>query len=634
MKNVKFKDKIKYKFDNLMSKGTMAMIGLLGLISFLIVIISASVIAVFSIQPEGEKPLGFIEGFWLSLMRTLDPGTMGGDSGWGFRIVAFIVTIGGIFIISTLIGVLNNGIESHLDKLKEGRSFVLENDHTLILGWSSKIFIIISELQIANENIKKPRIVILADKEKVEMENEIRNAFPKLKNLKIICRNGSPDSMSDINMVNPNKSKSIIILNSDEESTDSKIIKTILALVNNPNRRKEPYHILTEIRDEKNVEIAKMIGKDELEVILTDDIIARIIIQTSRQSGLSMVYQELMDFDGDEIYFSAIPKLVGKSYGDILMLFKQSAVIGVYNKISNQVFINPSMDYNFKAEDEVIAITSDDDTLIPSFDSKFDIKSHLICELIDSKKQPEKILVLGWNKRAIILLREIHEYVIEGSRIDVYTSFEIDENIKSKIISDYSKFSINFFLENTTSREVLQNIDIFQYDNIQVLCYREELDIQEADAKTLITLLHLRRLSEEKNQDIKIVSEMLDVKNRDLAEITKADDFIVSDKLISLLMSQVSENKQLMRVFENLLESEGSEIYLKSVSDYINAFESVDFYTILESAKRKGETAIGYRIEKYHSDIDKAYGVVINPNKSDKINFEINDKIIVLAEEG
>ena len=127
---------------------------------------------------------------------------------------------------------------------------------------------------------------------------------------------------------------------------------------------------------------------------------------------------------------------------------------------------------------------------------------------------------------------------------------------------------------------------------------------------------------------------MLDVKNRDLAEITKADDFIVSDKLISLLMSQVSENKQLMRVFENLLESEGSEIYLKSVSDYINAFESVDFYTILESAKRKGETAIGYRIEKYHSYIDKAYGVVINPNKSDKINFEINDKIIVLAEEG
>lgn len=627
-------NKIKYAFDNLMSKGTLAMVALLGALSAVIVLVAATIISLFEIQPTGEEPLGFIEGFWLSMMRTLDPGTMGGDAGWSFRIIAFIVTIGGIFIISTLIGVLNNGIESHLDKLREGKSFVIEKNHTLILGWSSKIFTIISELQIANENVKKPRIVILANREKVEMESEIRSAFPKLKQLKIICRSGAPDNLTDINMVNPNNAKSIIVLNDDNAASDSIIIKTILAIVNNPHRRQEPYHILTEIKDESNLEIVNMIGKDEVEVILTDDIIGRIIIQTSRQSGLSMVYQELMDFDGDEIYFSQIKELTGQRYGDSLMQFKESSVIGILNGENQQVLINPSMDYVIQAADEIIAITKDDDTLIPSLNSKFKIKEHLICDFEEEVKSAEKMLILGWNQRAIILLREINEYVVEGSIVDIYAHFEVSSEIKSQVKAEYTKLTINFYEKDTTSREVLQSIQIFQYDSIQVLCYREELETQEADANTLITLLHLRRISEEQEQEIKIVSEMLDVKNRDLAEITKADDFIVSDKLISLLMSQVSENKQLMRVFEDLLRSEGSEIYLKYVKNYMNISEPVDFYTILESAKRRGETAIGYRLERYHNDSQKAYGVVINPNKSDLIHFSEKDKIIVLAEEG
>ena len=634
MKKNSLWNKIKYAFDNLMSKGTLAMVTLLGILSAIIVIVSATIIALFDIQPTGEKPLGFIEGFWLSLMRTLDPGTMGGDSGWSFRIIAFMVTIGGIFIISTLIGVLNNGIESHLDKLREGKSFVIEKNHTLIFGWSSKIFTIISELQIANENVKNPRIVILADRDKVEMESEIRSAFPKLKHLKIICRSGSPDNLNDINMVNPNNAKSIIVLNDDNAASDSIIIKTILAIINNPDRRNEPYHILTEIIDESNLEIVKMIGKDEVEVILTDDIIGRIIIQTSRQSGLSMVYQELMDFDGDEIYFSKIKELTGKSYGESLMLFKDSCVIGVFDTENNKVLINPSMEYNFKSNDYIIAITKDDDTLIPTLNSKNEIKEHLISSSRNEEKTIENMLILGWNQRAIILLREINEYVVEGSKVDVYSRFEVSDDIMEQVKEQYSKLSINFFVKDTTSREVLKNIEIFKYDNIQVLCYREDMDIQEADANTLITLLHLRRISEEHNQEIKIVSEMLDVKNRDLAEVTKADDFIVSDKLISLLMSQVSENKQLMRVFEDLLRSEGSEIYLKDVKNYLNLSEPVDFYTIIESAKRKGETAIGYRLERYHNDSQKAYGVVINPLKSETIILSENDKIIVLAEEG
>jgi len=617
-----------------MSKGTLAMISLLGITSLLIVIVAAAVISLLAIKPEGEEELNFIEGAWLSLMRTLDPGTMGGDSGWTFRIIAFLVTIGGIFIISTLIGVLNNGIEAKLEQLRQGRSFVIEKNHTLILGWSTKIFTIISELSIANENKKKPRIVILAEKDKVEMEDEIKEAFPNLGKLKIVCRNGSPNNLQDLEIVNPQDSKSIIILSDDFNKSDAQIIKTILAITKSPNRRIDPYHITTELNNERNIEICKLIGGEELEIILSDEIIAKIIIQTSRQSGLSIVYQELMDFDGAEIYFSALDNLIAKPYSEVIFAFNDSAVIGINNKANSVILINPPMDYVLMPGDEVIAITEDDDSLIPSTTKDFSINEAAIQHSNNSESSPEKILMLGWNTRGGLLLRELNDYVAKNSIVDIISSFPIDESIISNYKNDFKNLIINFTHKDTTDNSVISDLNIVDYNSIQVLCYREEMEIQEADASTMITLLHLRHISETLNKEIKIVSEMLDIKNRDLANVTKADDFIVSDKLISLMMSQVSENKQLMRVFEDLMRSEGSEIYLKPINDYIKTEESVNFYTLMESAKRRGDTAIGYRINSLIHNQDAAYGVVINPKKDDYIQFTDLDKIIVLSEEG
>ena len=57
----------------------------------------------------------------------------------------------------------------------------------------------------------------------------------------------------------------------------------------------------------------KLIGtKDRITALYTGDLIARVTAQTSRQSGLSVVYTELLNYGGDEIYFKEEPGLVGK----------------------------------------------------------------------------------------------------------------------------------------------------------------------------------------------------------------------------------------------------------------------------------------------------------------------------------
>ncbi len=627
-----FKEKYRYKFDNLMSKGPGAMIGLLGVLSLITVIIAGFVYWGFKLTSEGEDPMNIAEGFWQGLMRAMDPGTVAGDIDWVFRLFGLLITLSGIFILSTLIGILGSGIESKLDELRKGKSRVLESNHTLILGWSNKVFTIISELIIAGENQKAPRIVILSEEDKVEMEDAIREKIPNMGNMKVICRTGSPNDLDSLAMVNPHEAKSIIILSPEEGNADSQAIKTILAITNNPKRKKGSYHIVSEIKDIKNYEVAKMVGEDEVEIILTDDVFARIMVQTSRQSGLSLVYQELMDYDGDEMYFGHEKKLIGKTFQEAIFAYETSSVMGL-QYANGEVVINPPMDYVIKEGDQVITITEDDDTMIVSDKKDYNINYDAIQNKEEVESGSERTLMLGWNLRGPILIRELDEYVAKGSYIKIVSDYEFDNDEFEQMRKSLVNTNVDFEIGDITSREVIDALYVTSYDNVQVLCYDEKLDVQEADALTLITLLHLRRISADKNIDMKIVSEMLDYRNRDLAAVTKVDDFIVSDKLISLLMTQVSENKHLMRAFEDLLQSEGSEIYLKPADNYIKLNTKVNFYTLLESAKRKGQVAIGYKIAALSHDIEGGFGVVVNPDKNDIVEFTTDDMLIVLAED-
>jgi hypothetical protein len=110
------------------------------------------------------------------------------------------------------------------------------------------------------------------------------------------------------------------------------------------------------------------------------------------------------------------------------------------------------------------------------------------------------------------------------------------------------------------------------------------------------------------------------------------DDFIVSEHLVSLMMSQLSENAELFDVFTDIFDPEGAEIYLKPVGDYVVTGQPVNFYTVVEAAKARGETTLGYRITAEANDAGKSYGVHTNPKKSQMVTFTEQDKVIVIAE--
>ena len=93
--------------------------------------------------------------------------------------------------------------------------------------------------------------------------------------------------------------------------------------------REEMKAIVGEVQEPTNMEAAKLVGRNEAHWVLASDLISRITVQSCRQSGLSVVYTELLDFDGDEVYFTTQPELVGKTYFDAQLAFSDSSVFGL-----------------------------------------------------------------------------------------------------------------------------------------------------------------------------------------------------------------------------------------------------------------------------------------------------------------
>ena len=623
--------RLRYEFDKSMSAGPIALIGWLALISLVVIIIAGVIIVALQLGPEGQPPLDFLEAAWESLMRSMDAGTVAGDTGWGFRAVSLLVTIAGIFIFSTLIGILSSGIEGKLDELRKGRSLVLEQDHTIILNWSPSIFDVISELVVANASRKHPRIVVMSGLDKVEMEDQIAAKIGDLGNTRVICRHGDPTDLYDLALVSPQTARSIIVLSPEAEedgadTADSRVIKTILALVNDPRRRTAPYRIAAEIRDAANAEVARVVGGSEVQLVLADDLIARIVVHSSRQSGLSAVYSELLDFDGCEIYTVDQPALAGMTFGAAVMAYESSTLIG-FSRPDGSVTLNPPMDSTIPGDARAIIIAEDDAAIKLTSGSR-PVSRELIAVPAERPEAPEYTLILGWNRRAPVIAHEMSRYVAPGSILTIAADTpDLDADVARLTVSG-TNLALHYVRTDTTSRAALEQLDIAAYDHVLVLGYSDLMGAQATDTRTLVTLLHLRKIADQAGKHINVVSEMVDVRNRELAEVTKADDFVVSNKLVSLMLAQASENDRLAAIFDDLLDEDGSEIYMRPAEDYVRLGTPVNFYTIAQAAIDLGQVALGYHRPRPGA---KAGGIVVNPPKTDVLDYQPGDRIIVLA---
>lgn len=629
--------RLRYEFDKALSAGTMALIGWLALLSAALVTLAALVLALTGLAPEGGDRLGFLEALWAALMRTLDGGTMGADAGWGFRIVMLAVTIAGIFVVSTLIAILGSGIERKRAELRKGRTRVLESDHTLILNWSASIVDIVSELSNASAARRKPRIVILAERDKAQMEDEIAARAPDLGATRVICRSGDPTNLRDLELVSPRTARAIIVLSPEGaepggDDPDSRVIKTILALVNDPARHPEPYRIAAEIRDGRNAGLARAVGGTEVQLVRADDLVARIAAHSVRQAGMSAVYSKLLDPKGCGIHTLEQPELYGNAFGEAVMAYETATLIGMCD-VNGRVYLNPPMETQFAPGIKAILIVGDD-AAIGIATSGVSVDMAAIAPPHRDGRRAERTLMLGWNRRAPLIAFELGRCAAPGSLLTIAADVPGLEQEVAAMPRPGPNLAVEFGRIDTTHRPTLEGLGIPSYDHVLVLGHSDTMAPQPTDTRTLVTLLQLRQIAEAAGVHINVVSEMTDMRNRELAEVTRADDFVVSNRLAGLMLARASENEQLCAIFDDLLDEAGPELCMRPVEHYIALGRPVTFHTVVEACRQRGEVAIGYlRRREGAADRRSTGGVVVNPKKSEALLYAHGDRFIVLARE-
>jgi hypothetical protein len=315
----------------------------------------------------------------------------------------------------------------------------------------------------------------------------------------------------------------------------------------------------------------------------------------------------------------------------VLLRYGNACAVGLIR--DGVPWLNPPAGTVIGPDDRILVIAADDDTAELADCARF-VEEPLMADPRPRDTRPERVLVLGWNRRAPLILREWGRNAPSGSVADVVAD-EDGATVRTACDTGDTGWRCVHRRGDTTRPETLYGLDIASYDSVIVLGRepRPGESPEEPDNRTLVTLLLLRHLEQRIGRELPVVTELTDDGNRPLAPLGPGADVIISGKLVGLLMAQISQNRHLAAVFDELFSAGDTQVHLRSAADYVHSGQEASFATVVAAARDRGECAIGYRS---HADAARApgYGLRVNPPKAERRRWTTGDEVVVIAGTG
>ena len=535
--------------------------------------------------------------------------------------------------------------------------------------------------------------IVEKDKEREKIAKKNHELFiPYAKHTQILCRYGMTAHYSNLENCNIQNCKSIIVNEDDDEET----IKVILACSGIINElrmsgvkgKKLPY-ITAIIYNKENMNTARLAGGKDLEVICYPELMSRIMANSSRAAGLSHVFTTLFNYEGSDIYYVDKNKIQlsgkrviaadgHKKHMNDLTLYELNQYLTNATIIGgSHVKINTSIEQGRLNENRWEGMES---CLLPTMKSKLvkDVDHFYVLQMDDNpievtkntctvsckevreksfnlNKRPDTII--GVSSLLIQVLKELETFLHEETAVyiletqDKLERYLADEAVQEEIqkitnvrlewvaldIDDYN--SIYDFMNTTEHKEIYSAMILS--DNLYV---NEELTRQEqkevADNLTISRLLSLRKIQSDLLPELFITCEMNYDENKNIVERTGSEDYIVGSNVAASVMTQISQSRELHRIFYEILDWSGSEIYLHKAFKYLgfenrkDAKEKIDLPTLAAKLAQQNAVFIGYC--KYGQN-GKYLKPKLNPPKWNKegtpaeMTFGYRDYIITIA---
>ncbi len=625
-----WRDRLRYRSDLLLARGIWVPLLLLGAVTLAATLLSTLLLAAFDVTLGGSADGSVLEDFWQSVLRVLDSGTMASDVGWGRRVLALVITIVGLLIAGTLIGFIASGVEQRVERLQAGRSAVIESGHVVILGASSGLPVVVEQLVLANAKRRSNAIVVLDEGDPTRVSEEVRTVVGDPRGSRLVFRRGDPTRQSELATVALRDARTVIVLADDVSAdaggdSDARVVTAVLAAGAELGGF-DRVPIIAELHDPATAASLQRACGGMVHPVVAVESVSLAAAFALREPGLNQVIAKLLDFDGSDLYLSEVSGLHGMAFRDIVYRYANARPIGRMGA-EGDVEINPDPETVFDESDRLIVIAHSDvdlEVATGQFRDRADPGEPATSVTLQGPRE-QHVLVIGWNMLGARLLAQWEQYAAPGSTVEiVYDPGRVDAGELD--IDPLPGLDVTLTPTARSTWHLGDLSHVAGLTTILMLGYRGASSPAEADSHTLLNLMLLRRLLDDRDGPApSVVVELHDLDNVDLARRAGADDYVVSDAIGSRLIAQLAQQPERRSVFLSLYAGEGPSVHLVDAHD-LGLVGTVRGADIVSAAYAAGVVAIGWR---RRAALDGELG--LNPHVSDRVHLDPDDQIVIVG---
>lgn len=611
----------------------------------------------------GEPFRGPAEAVWWAFLRLTDPGYLGDDEGaWRRTISTALTILGYVVFLGALIAVMTQWLNQVMRDLDRGLTPIVANGHVLILGWTDRTPAIVRELLLSEGRVRRflrrhrtrsLRVVILAEQMGPELIQELRERLgERWDSRRIIVRSGTPLRLAHLRRVDFLNAGVIVLPGADfarrtpgtaeqpagdVAAADTVSVKTLLSIASHATGRgvtRAP-PIVADIVDARKTAIVEQAYPGAVEVVPSDRIVSRLLVQIIRHPGLSYVANEILTHSrGNAIHLREHPELVGTAAGDLQPRFERAVVLGLVRR-EGQVgrpVLNPPPAAKLEPGDRVVLLAreyADTEPADPSEVSAAGFDGNLRSFPTPAPANARRILLLGWSHRVPAIVGELDELGIERFEVDVLSGLPAAER-ERRLVEQGSvpaRVVVRHLEGDYTTPARLAAANPGAYDNVLLLGSQWLETREESDARTILAYLLLRDMLTGERRP-RLLVELMDPANLALFR-ERPGEVVISPQLVSHMLAQVALRPGLAGVFDDLFGPDGAEILFRPAGSCGLAGRELGFAALQAASAARREIAIGVRFARDRDG--HAGGIRLNPSRSARWTLAPDDELVVLV---
>lgn len=558
----------------------------------------------------GAEFAGPGEATWWAFLRLTDPGYLGEDDGLAKRLVSLGLTLAGmVLFMGALVAIMTTSLDEAIARLERGETPVDASDHFLVVGWTPRSAAIVREFLLsetrvgrflARRGVRGLHVVLLAEHLDAHVSSDVALRLGDLADdRKVTLRAGSRLRVDHLERAAFTRAAAILLPGEGRgEGTregDTAVIKTLMSIASHPRiaGRERPPRVVAEVFDPRKAALARVAYPGELDVVASDALVGRLVVQNLQNPGLSYLYDELLSHHrGAAVYAPEIPALTGRTFGEAAPCFPDAALLGAVRD-GAVVHLAPDASFRFEAGDRAVLVApglAEAERVEPA-----DPWTTRGRRDLPAPEGLRRLLLLGWSEKVPALLQELSAH--SGTRWEVCVVSLVPAEARTATLAAYGPLpgdvDVAQHEADFTLPAEMARLDPAAFDHVVLLGSDWVGTDEAADARAIVGYLTLRETLGGDPPHPHVLVELTDPENANLFDARRGE-VVVSPVLVSHVLAHVTLRRELLPIFDTLFRAGGPSFSFRPATAY-GAEGTVSFAALRARVHAAGHAAVGVR---------------------------------------